>query len=314
MSHFAATNGLVIAPHGKTTMAPQLYDLQIADGAWAITVATGTAAGRLPCASASSAWSSPTSRSAATRSTPVFARSPRRTTPNSIVSPTASRASRSRRGRAAQSAACRTIRCAFWSRSASRVAAPVHAARTPRLRSRVPSPGRPGWRLPASSVSRVSCPVPDEVDGLPRQGRSPPAGQRDEMGILPDRRPLVLSAGGSSFFDRVGERFARFSIKRPLLKVLRSGCYLVHDVHGYARAFQRILGETTLPLPAGASRAGARSLGACPVASRPEARHPDAGQARCRPRCRPARCRWPGSGPQRWTGPWRSPRGTSPRR
>ena len=37
---FTAENGLVIAPHGKTTMAPQLFDLQVADGAWAITVAT----------------------------------------------------------------------------------------------------------------------------------------------------------------------------------------------------------------------------------------------------------------------------------
>ena len=40
MSAFTAENGLVLAPHGKTTMAPQLFALQIADGAWAITVAT----------------------------------------------------------------------------------------------------------------------------------------------------------------------------------------------------------------------------------------------------------------------------------
>ena len=39
MSAFVARNGLVIAPHGKTTMAPQLFALQVADGAWAITVA-----------------------------------------------------------------------------------------------------------------------------------------------------------------------------------------------------------------------------------------------------------------------------------
>ena len=38
MGAFTAANGLLIAPHGKTTMAPQLFDLQIADGAWAITV------------------------------------------------------------------------------------------------------------------------------------------------------------------------------------------------------------------------------------------------------------------------------------
>jgi D-serine dehydratase len=32
--------GGFISPHGKTTMAPQLFDRQIADGAWGITVAT----------------------------------------------------------------------------------------------------------------------------------------------------------------------------------------------------------------------------------------------------------------------------------
>ena len=31
---------MLLAPHGKTTMAPQLYDRQLAHGAWAITIAT----------------------------------------------------------------------------------------------------------------------------------------------------------------------------------------------------------------------------------------------------------------------------------
>ena len=38
MRAFIAGNGLAIAPHGKTTLAPQLFDLQERDGAWAITV------------------------------------------------------------------------------------------------------------------------------------------------------------------------------------------------------------------------------------------------------------------------------------
>ena len=38
MRAFADRNGLSIAPHGKTTLAPQLFDLQARDGAWAITV------------------------------------------------------------------------------------------------------------------------------------------------------------------------------------------------------------------------------------------------------------------------------------
>src|SRR5262249_18621590 len=38
MRDFADKNRLSIAPHGKTTLAPQLFALQDRDGAWAITV------------------------------------------------------------------------------------------------------------------------------------------------------------------------------------------------------------------------------------------------------------------------------------
>src|SRR6516225_9568397 len=40
MRAFIEANKLAIAPHGKTTMAPQLFRRQVQDGAWAITVAT----------------------------------------------------------------------------------------------------------------------------------------------------------------------------------------------------------------------------------------------------------------------------------
>ena len=40
MMAFARLHGLLLAPHGKTTMAPALFARQLADGAWAITVAT----------------------------------------------------------------------------------------------------------------------------------------------------------------------------------------------------------------------------------------------------------------------------------
>lgn len=39
MAQWCAENNLLLAPHGKTTMCPQLYERQIAHGAWAITVA-----------------------------------------------------------------------------------------------------------------------------------------------------------------------------------------------------------------------------------------------------------------------------------
>lgn len=40
MQDFLALTRTRIAPHGKTSMSPQLFDLQLADGAWALTVST----------------------------------------------------------------------------------------------------------------------------------------------------------------------------------------------------------------------------------------------------------------------------------
>lgn len=40
MGRFAAEAGMRLAPHGKTTMAPQLFDLQFQDGIWGLTAAT----------------------------------------------------------------------------------------------------------------------------------------------------------------------------------------------------------------------------------------------------------------------------------
>lgn len=40
MRAFLSKAGVDIAPHGKTTMSPSLFDMQFEDGAWAITVAT----------------------------------------------------------------------------------------------------------------------------------------------------------------------------------------------------------------------------------------------------------------------------------
>lgn len=40
MRAFVADQGVEFAPHGKTTMAPALFDLQLRDGAWGITLST----------------------------------------------------------------------------------------------------------------------------------------------------------------------------------------------------------------------------------------------------------------------------------
>ena len=40
MREFVRRSGAILCPHGKTTMAPQLFHRQLADGAWGITLAT----------------------------------------------------------------------------------------------------------------------------------------------------------------------------------------------------------------------------------------------------------------------------------
>jgi D-serine dehydratase len=40
MKTFCDTMNVVLAPHGKTTMSPQLFDMQLENGAWGITLAT----------------------------------------------------------------------------------------------------------------------------------------------------------------------------------------------------------------------------------------------------------------------------------
>lgn len=40
MRRFCERHGVFLAPHGKTTMSPQLFDAQLANGAWGITLAS----------------------------------------------------------------------------------------------------------------------------------------------------------------------------------------------------------------------------------------------------------------------------------
>jgi D-serine dehydratase len=53
--------------------------------------------------------------------------------------------------------------------------------------------------------------------------------------------PVILSAGGSAFYDLVTDRFSRTGLNGRLQVVLRSGCYLTHDSRMYKDAFREML-------------------------------------------------------------------------
>jgi D-serine dehydratase len=56
--------------------------------------------------------------------------------------------------------------------------------------------------------------------------------------------PVILSAGGSKYFDQVSRAFAGADLGRPVEIVLRSGCYLSHDAKVYTEAFARLRERT----------------------------------------------------------------------
>jgi len=247
MSAFTEANGLVIAPHGKTTMAPQLFDLQIADGAWAITVAT-------------------VQQLAVCRHFGVR----RVILANQPVG---------RQEIAACLDALNEQDFALYCLADSVAGVALLAAAVKRA---PPPPGNPlrilveigfmGGRTGARSRDEALA-IARAVSGAAGlqlagfecfEGLHSATAAADrllddliavalsaEAEALLGPDPMVLSAGGTSLFDRVGEKLNAASFARPVLKLLRSGCYLTHDSTTYAAAFQRIVMETSLALPAG---------------------------------------------------------------
>jgi D-serine dehydratase len=55
---------------------------------------------------------------------------------------------------------------------------------------------------------------------------------------------VILSAGGSAFYDMVTDRFARTSLDGRLQVVVRSGCYLTHDSRMYKDSFGEMLARS----------------------------------------------------------------------
>jgi D-serine dehydratase len=67
------------------------------------------------------------------------------------------------------------------------------------------------------------------------------AGALDAAGLFATDQ-ILLTAGGSSFFDRVALKLRASGLSRPCRTVLRSGCYLTHD-HGLYDGLSPLAGE-----------------------------------------------------------------------
>jgi D-serine dehydratase len=90
----------------------------------------------------------------------------------------------------------------------------------------------------------------------------------DGAGLFAPEEPL-LSAGGSAFYDLVATGLRGARLSRPYRILLRSGCALVHDDGTYARAFARVAERWPVVRSLGPAPQAALELWAA-VLSRPE--------------------------------------------
>jgi D-serine deaminase-like pyridoxal phosphate-dependent protein len=231
MSRYCASAGVSLAPHGKTTMAPELFRRQLDAGAWAITVATVSQAR--------------VARAAGVRRILIA---------NEIVEPTAVR------WIAEELVRDLTFECYCLVDSVEGVrlmtsALDDHAGRPlPVLLEIGAAGGRAGCRTLAEALAVTEAVV--------HSGKLALAGIETFEGILDSHAAvddllqrvlavarvigegagfepvgeILLTGGGSAWFDQVAATFSELQLDRPVRVVLRSGCYLTHDDGAYRAA------------------------------------------------------------------------------
>ncbi len=270
MKNFCADMQVQLAPHGKTTMCPQLFDMQLDNGAWGITLAT-------------------------VNQTLVAHRFgvKRVLLANQLVS------------RSDTKAVLQLMKSdpafQFYAlvdslEALDRMAECVHESEIER-----PLPllielgfqgGRSGCRqredamLIARAIHASPCLTLAGIEGyeglMVSQNRS-----QDLQGVhaflkeltaltieidaeaLFDLDEIILSAGGSAYFDLVGHDFQiNHPFSRKLTPILRSGCYVTHD-HGFYHGLLKEMQERDRKLKAAALRPALEIWSM--VQSRPEA-------------------------------------------
>ncbi|GAA3136937.1 amino acid deaminase [Streptomyces echinatus] len=246
METYASRHGLAFAPHGKTSMAPQLFRRQIEHGAWGITLAVPHQvrvarafgvrrvflANELVDASALR-WiagelaADPEFRLVAyvdsVRGVELMDAALRGTARPVDVVVELGAGDGARTGVRTEA-------------EAAAVAKAVAAA--------------PGLRLVgvAGYEGEVPRADPERVRSYLRRLVALAAGL-DGSGRFADAEEIVVSAGGSAWFDAVADVFAEIpELSRPVLKLLRSGAYVSHDDGHYHRLtpFARVPEEGAL--------------------------------------------------------------------
>lgn len=238
MKSFLADTGAVLSPHGKTTMCPALFDLQLADGAWAITVST--------------LHQIQVARSFGINRIFLANQLIGRQAIDYVI---------------AQLAADPEFEFLFLVDSRDNIQALAdHACKVGLNRPLqvLVELGYPGGRTGCRSVDEalelarfverangvLALRGIEGFEGLLKGADNATTlrlvesfvGQMVSLARLCDAAklfaagPIILSAGGSSFYDVVVEGLGAAALSRPSMVLVRSGCYITHDSVLYAKA------------------------------------------------------------------------------
>ena len=230
MARYCTEHGVELAPHVKTTMSPEIARRQLDAGAWGVTVANPAQAAALTDVGARRVVvaNEVVDRAGIDLLSAIPGDVEVMVWVDSVAAVGRLDAAVGRRldvlveiGVDGGRAGCRTLE------QASEVAAAAATAERLRLVGVSAFEGVVGGRTRSAEAMAL-------VDEL--LGRMTEAATRlVEAGWCTADRP-VLSAGGSSYFDRVAELLVRPVAGRRPLVVLRSGCYVTHDHGIYAES------------------------------------------------------------------------------
>ncbi|SEK26558.1 alanine racemase [Streptacidiphilus jiangxiensis] len=232
MASWAARHGLAHAPHGKTPLAPQLFDRQLKLGAWGITAATPShvqmyrhfgvnrifLGNELVDAPALRWLSDELARDPEFRFVCYV---------DSVHGVELMDAALTHRVDVVVELGAVGSRTGVRSRAeADEVARAVRASRWLRL------VGVAGYEGTLAGVDETRAAVREWLQELVDA-----AHRFDADGLLADAEEIVVSAGGSEHFDLVAEALTEKSLElsRPVLRLLRSGAYVTHDHLHYAK-------------------------------------------------------------------------------
>ena len=245
MRGFQQLTGVALAPHGKTSMSPELFARQLADGAWGITVATVQqlrvcrehGIDRVLMANQL------VGRQAIAYVLDEIARDPNFEFLALVDSVAlADLLERAVKARPPGRPLALLLECGFVGgrtgcRTVDEALAVAHrvAAARPWLRLA----GVEGYEgsVPGANAAERESRIADFVAFMGEVAR------RCVREGLVDGDPVLLSAGGSAYFDLVTSLPRAIEGRRTQI-VIRSGCYLTHDSDAYAYAAQRMRART----------------------------------------------------------------------